>query len=69
MVQVVKLLDTVALLKSIPGQKLRIGQVGTIVEILGEDDFEVEFTDKEGHPIAILPLKRTAFLVLQYEMA
>ena len=69
MVQVVKLLDAVALLQLIPGQNLKVGQVGTVVDILSDDDFEVEFSDKEGHALVILPLKRADFLVLQYEMA
>jgi hypothetical protein len=42
--------------------------VGTVVEVFSEDDFEVEFVDKQGRTIAMLPLKRADLLVLQYEM-
>ncbi len=66
--QEVKLLDVVALLKAMPAYNLKAGQVGTVVEIYGEDDFEIEFTDKKGRTMAMLPLKRTDLLVLQYEM-
>ncbi len=34
------------------------------MEVFGEDDFEVEFVDKKGHTIALLPLKTTDVLVL-----
>ncbi|MFN0175216.1 MAG: DUF4926 domain-containing protein [Saprospiraceae bacterium] len=67
--QEIKLLDTVALLKAIPSENLKKGQVGAIVEIFSKDDFEVEFVDKQGRTIAMLPLKRTDLLVLQYELA
>ncbi len=35
--QEIKLLDVVAILKAIPTQKLKVGQVGTVVEGLLED--------------------------------
>ena len=66
--QEIKLLDVVALLKAMPAQNLKAGQVGTVVEVFGTNDFEVEFVDKRGRTIAMLPLKRTDLLVLQYEM-
>ncbi len=66
--QEIKLLDVVALLKALPGQHLKAGQVGTVVEVYGDDDFEVEFVDKKGQTIAILPLKGADLLLLQYEM-
>lgn len=62
-------LDIVALFKAIPALGLKADQVGTVVEVFGEDDFEVEFVDKKGHTIALLPLKSTDVLVLQYEPA
>lgn len=68
MTQEIKILDVVALLKAIPVHQLRPGQVGTVVEMIGENNFEVEFVDKQGRTIAMLPLKRTDFLVLQFEM-
>ena len=50
------LLDAVTLTKDIPDHGLRRGQVGTIVEILGPDVFEVEFADNEGRTYATLAL-------------
>lgn len=66
--QDIKLLDVVALLKAKPKEKLMAGQVGTVVEILGQNDFEVEFANKKGQTIALLTLKKEDFLVLHYEM-
>jgi catabolite regulation protein CreA len=66
--QEIKLLDVVALLRTIPDENLKIGQVGTVVEVFSPEDFEVEFTDKRGQTIAILPLKKDDLLVLHYEM-
>ncbi len=47
-------LDVVALLTDVPQHGLVRGQVGTIVEILSSDVFEVEFSDDEGRPYAEL---------------
>ncbi len=66
--QEIKLLDVVALLKAIPAENLKKGQVGTVVEVFSDEDFEVEFVDKQGRTIAMLPLKSTDLLVLQYEL-
>ena len=51
-----KLLDTVALLQDIPSRKLKRGEVGTVVEILSTDLYEVEFCDDEGQTYAELAL-------------
>ena len=40
-----KILDVVAVLEDIPGQQLIAGQVGTLVEVLAEGVFQVEFSD------------------------
>lgn len=66
--QEIKLLDVVALLRAKPDENLKLGQVGTVVEVYSDDDFEVEFVDKKGRTIAMLPLKRADLLVLKYEM-
>jgi hypothetical protein len=50
-----KLLDTVALTENIPEHHLYRGQVGTIVEILAPDTYEIEFNDNEGQTYAMLP--------------
>ncbi len=49
MTNAIKLLDVVALTVDLPEYNLRRGQVGTVVEILAEDNaFEVEFSDRAG---------------------
>jgi hypothetical protein len=62
-----KLLGAVALVTDIPEHHLQRGQVGTIVEVLSEDAFEVEFVDNEGLTYALLPLHAEQLLVLHYE--
>jgi catabolite regulation protein CreA len=42
----VKLLDVVALLVDKPAEGLVVGQVGTVVEVLAPDVYEVEFLDR-----------------------
>jgi hypothetical protein len=64
-----KLLDVVALLEDQPTCKLVAGQVGTIVEVLGPDVFEVEFLDSEGRTLGLAELKRADFLVLRHDPA
>lgn len=60
-------LDTGALLQAIPALGLKADQVGTVVEVFGEEDGEVEFVDKQGRAIALAALKSADVLVLQYE--
>jgi hypothetical protein len=62
-----RLLDVVALVSDVPEHNLRRGQVGTIVELLTTDAFEVEFVDNEGRTYALLPLRTEQLLVLHYE--
>ena len=50
--KMIKLLDTVALLEDILPRKLRAGEVGTVVEILDDNVYEVEFCDEEGQTYA-----------------
>ncbi len=64
-----KLLDTVALLGDVPEAQLRRGQVGTVVEALGGDVYEVEFSDDEGRTYALLPLPETLLMTLRFELA
>ena len=61
------LLDVVALTEDVPDHGLRRGQVGTIVEILEPNVFEVEFADNEGRTYATLALKAKQLLVLHYQ--
>ena len=48
----IKLLDTVALVDDLPERKLKRGEVGTVVEILAPDVFEIEFCDDGGRTYA-----------------
>ena len=60
------LLDVVALLDDVPNQRLIAGQVGTIVEILADGVYEVEFSDNDGRTYAILALKAEQIMALHY---
>ncbi len=63
----VKLLDVVALLEDKPAERLVAGQVGTVVEVLSPDVFDVEFLDANGRTIAIAELNRAELLALKHE--
>jgi len=65
----IKLLDIVALTEDLPERDLRRGQVGTVVEELAPDVFEVEFNDNQGRTYAMLALRSDQLLVLRYEPA
>ncbi len=67
MIQEIRELDVVALTKDIPASGLLRGQVGTVVESLRSDRFEVEFVDNDGRTYATLPLKSSQLLVLHYQ--
>lgn len=49
--------DVVALLEDLPERGLRRGQVGTVVESLGSDAFEIEFADEQGRTYATAALR------------
>ena len=53
----IKLLDTVALLEDLPERGLKRGEVGTVVELLAPDVYEVEFCDEAGQTYAELALR------------
>jgi hypothetical protein len=65
----IHLLDVVALTEDLPERGLSRGQVGTVVEELAPDVFEVEFSDNEGRSYAILALHSDQLMVLRYEPA
>jgi uncharacterized protein DUF4926 len=69
MIQDICVLDVVALTQDIPESSLLRGQVGTVVESLGPDMFEVEFVDNDGRTYATLPLNASQLLVLHYQPA
>ncbi len=45
--------------------QLRRGQVGTVVMMLDEGHFQVEFSDREGRAYAILPLGGSQLMILR----
>ena len=55
----IRLLDVVALTEDLPQRGLGRGQVGTVVEALAPEVFEVEFNDDEGRTYALLALRRS----------
>lgn len=61
------LLAVVALTEDLPTHNLCRGQVGTIVEELASEVFEVEFSDSTGRPYARAPVKAAKFMMLHYE--
>ena len=65
----VKLLDVVALTEELPEKDLQLGQVGTVVEVLAPDVYEVEFADNDGSTYAELAVRAEQLLVLHYEPA
>ncbi len=64
MKKTIELLDTVALLEDLPQRNLKKGEVGTIVEILEPDVFEVEFSDDDGQSYAMFALRENQLMVL-----
>ena len=62
----IKTLDVVALLEDMPDRGLIAGQVGTVVEVLGDGFFEVEFSDDRGQTYAMLALPVDQLIHLHY---
>ena len=63
----IKLLDTVALLRDVPSASLRRGHVGTVVEELAPDVWEVEFSGDDGQSYAQLSVEGSDLLLLVHE--
>jgi hypothetical protein len=63
----IKLLDTVASLEARPELGVDKGAVGTVVEILAPEVFEVEFLDRSGHTIAMGEFEACHLLRLLHE--
>ncbi len=61
-----RLLDVVALTADLTGRGLCRGQVGTVVEELAPDTFEVEFSDDEGRTYSSLSVHSDQLMVLHY---
>ena len=56
-----KVNDPIILSEDLPGQYLFKGQKGTIVEILEEDLYDVEFLAEDGNVYCIIPLESSKF--------
>lgn len=63
MKQTIELLDTVALAEDIPDRQLSQGEVGTVVELLAPDVFEVEFSDDDGQTYAEFALRNDQLIL------
>jgi hypothetical protein len=62
-----QLLSVVALMRDMPEAGLVRGQVGTVVEVLGPEVFEVEFSDDNGRSYSSLALRSSDLLRLHHE--
>lgn len=61
-----QLLDVVALTADRPERGLVRGQVGTVVETLADNHFEVEFADDDGRTYARCAVAKDGLIVLHY---
>lgn len=64
MKQQIELLDTVALAEDLPERDLKQGEVGTVVEILAPEVYEVEFSDDDGQTYAEVALRNDQLILL-----
>lgn len=61
----IQLLDTVAVTADVPSLGLTAGEVGAVVEVLGEGEaFEVEFCDESGATYGLHTLPSTQLIAL-----
>ena len=60
------LYDVVALVIDLPGEGLKRGQVGTIVEIWEPNVYEVEFADTDGVTYAMIALPEANLMTLYW---
>lgn len=61
-----KLLGTVALASDLPERGLLRGQVGTVVELLDDQVFKVEFSDDDGRTYASVALRNDQLIRLYH---
>lgn len=52
-------LDTVVLNRDLPEHGLRVGDVGAVVEVYGDERLEVEFVKPSGQTQALVTLKQS----------
>jgi hypothetical protein len=64
----INILDAVALTDEIRDHNLVAGQVGTVVEILDDNVYEVEFSDNDGRTYAMLVLRGEQLITLHYAL-
>ncbi len=69
MADAINLLDVVALTEDLPQRGLARGHVGTVVEELAPNVYEVEFSDDNGRTYANLALRAEQLMVLHYRPA
>ena len=62
----VRALEVVALMVDLPEHGLFRGHVGTVVEPLRGNVFEVEFSDDDGKTYAMVPVPANQLLVLHH---
>ncbi|MGA9995934.1 MAG: DUF4926 domain-containing protein [Pyrinomonadaceae bacterium] len=62
----VKLLDVVALIEDLPTERLRRGEVGTVVEKWNDGVFEVEFSDDTGKAYAFAAVPAQKLMKLYF---
>lgn len=62
----IKILDTVALTEELPGEGLRRGEVGTVVEKWADGVYEVEFSDQNGVAYAFAAVPAIKLMPLYY---
>lgn len=64
----IELYSVIAIICDIPEKQLRKGQVGTVVEKLAKNVYEVEFCDKNGQTIITTSIKSEQILILHYDL-
>ena len=65
MAKLLELLDTVALTADLPALGLTAGEVGAVVEVLGDGAaFEVEFCDNDGTTYGLHTLRASQIVAL-----
>lgn len=63
----IEMLSVVALLEDVPEKGLLRGQVGTVVEVLAPEVYEIEFSDDDGRTYASLALRANQLMRLHHE--
>jgi len=63
---IIKLLDVVALTEDLPEQGLHRGEVGTVVERWEDDVFEIEFSDETGKAYAFAAVPAEKLMKLYF---